>query len=208
MSAPGELTEKQRASGLFSDLAEIAIGPNELRCSLIAPEASSGPQPPLPTILAISGEEQRHVSLFFRAWRAEQRGWQVVAPARLSKDCPLLFEKKGVDLLGALVRSILKGVGCPMLRRVEGRQLHLVGTSNGGAAVLALAARLPDHIASITLVTGFVPDSLKDLRPIRRVPHIQLIGSKQDSKTLTVVQEQLELAEAVAEVRVVKGANH
>lgn len=208
MTVPGELTQKQIASGLFSDLVELPVGPDALRCSLIAPEASAEPQP-LPTILAISGEEQLHVSLFFRAWRAERRGWQVVAPARQSKDSPYLFEKAGLDLLAKLVRSILKGGECPALHRVEGRKLHLVGTSNGGASVLALAARLPDHIASVTLVTGFVPDCLKDLGPLRCVPRIRLIGSKSDLKTLQIAQDQLELAKApVDDLQIVKGANH
>mmetsp|Transcript_147903 Transcript_147903/g.411942 ORF Transcript_147903/g.411942 Transcript_147903/m.411942 type:complete len:354 (+) Transcript_147903:95-1156(+) len=207
---PGELTDKQKASGFFSELLEIDVAPfghKKLRCFVMAPKVQEQLQP-LPTILAVSGEEQLHASLFFRAWRAERRGWQVIVAARESKDTPYLMDKPGLDLLAMLTKNILKGQS-PVIHPVEGARLHLVGTSNGGASVLALAARKPDQIASVSLVTGYVPECLKDFGPLGRVPRIRLMGSKQDRNNLQDVLDQLELVRAPVDgLHIVSGANH
>jgi len=208
MALPGELTEKQKTSGTFSELAALDCGGKGVICSYIGPQAcDSQSRQCLPTVFAIGGELQFHVSLFFRSWRAEKRGWQVIAPMRADKDVPMLFEKSGVDLLVQLLKRLTKDV---LPHDVEGGRFHLIGTSNGGAAALAVAARVPDRVASLTLVTGFMPDCVKTLGPLREIRSIRLLGSKQDwtSTQLELVQKQLEDVGADPDVAVIKKATH
>lgn len=193
-----------------------------LRVAVMAPEGAAGA---VPTVLAISGEAQRHVSAFFRAWRAEGRGWQVVVPTR-GADTPLLFEDEGLDHVVALMqRLVAPGSGegaspkpeapeagaADVLPLAEGGKLHLVGTSNGGASVLAAALRAPLLVASLSLVTGFAPEGLGDLAPLRAIP-CRLFAGDQDEcghdKALERLKEQLEEAGCAAELTIFPGARH
>merc|ERR1712232_506733 len=65
----------------------------------------------------------------------------------------------------------------------------------------------PDRFASLTVVTGFVPDGLK-LGPLKAIPSIQLLGSKDDSKHPDLVCQRLEDAGAHAELQILKGSKH
>lgn len=167
----------------------------------------------LPTVLAISGEEQLHVSRFFRAWRAEERGWQVVVPLRRRSGLPYLFEKAGVDFAVALMQRLVTDADCKLLpQRVQGQKFHLVGTSNGGAAVLAAAAQAPELVASLTLVTGFCPKGLADFAPLKVVPSIRLYAGDLDElghcEALARIKEKLDLTGAFAELFILEGARH
>merc|ERR1719446_962686 len=150
--------------------------------ALIAPRGAIRGRQALPTILAISGEEQRHVSKFFRAWQAEKRLWQVIVPLRPRSGIPYLFDEAGVERVVKLMRRILEDKRCDLSPfRIENRKFHLVGTSNGGASVAAVAARAPNLVASLTMVTGFVPDTLTDFSRLLTILSIRLyVGDKDE----------------------------
>eukprot|EP00931_Biecheleriopsis_adriatica_P094631 TRINITY_DN68258_c0_g1_i1.p1 TRINITY_DN68258_c0_g1~~TRINITY_DN68258_c0_g1_i1.p1 ORF type:complete len:260 (-),score=38.39 TRINITY_DN68258_c0_g1_i1:62-796(-) len=166
----------------------------------------------LPTVLAISGEEQLHVSKFFRAWRAEERSWQVVVPLRPKMGSPYLFDQPGVEAVANFALALLDDEGSMLPHSIEGRSFHLVGASNGGAAVLALAAKLPEIVASLTLVTGFIPEWLEDLASLRAISSIHLYAGDQDELGHNIIleqlQQQLEDQAVKAELHILPGARH
>jgi predicted esterase len=174
----GMLREAEIASGMYSPIEVRRPREGILGCAIIAPpvtDTRTARSHKLPTVLAISGEEQMHVSRFFRAWHAERYGWQVVIPLRPKMGTHYLFEPPGLELVKQFVHAVLEdheGEFLPF--GIEQDKFHLVGSSNGGATVLALAAALPELVVSLTLVTGYIPDSLVDLTPLRALPIINL----------------------------------
>eukprot|EP00746_Dinoflagellata_sp_MGD_P104758 gnl/MRDRNA2_/MRDRNA2_43515_c0_seq1.p1 gnl/MRDRNA2_/MRDRNA2_43515_c0~~gnl/MRDRNA2_/MRDRNA2_43515_c0_seq1.p1 ORF type:complete len:288 (-),score=54.94 gnl/MRDRNA2_/MRDRNA2_43515_c0_seq1:218-1081(-) len=177
-------------SRMYSPYVEIVVNPEiDFRVAVIAPErpAAEAPWPALPTIFAVSGEEQRHVSKFFRSWKAEKKGWQVVIPLRPKTCSAMFFEGEGLDLIMSCLTQILQK-SIPGIFPVESSKVHLVGTSNGGASVLAMATHLPSAVASLSLVTGFVPNSigpemLQQLRSVEgadKVPWIRMFAGDRD----------------------------
>lgn len=175
---------------MYSPYVEIVVNPEiDFRVAVIAPErpAAEASWPALPTIFAVSGEEQRHVSKFFRSWKAEMKGWQVIIPLRPKTCSSLFFEGEGLDLvtncLSQIVQNSISGIF-----PVESSKVHLVGTSNGGASVLAMATRLPAAVASLNLVTGFVPKSvnpemlqqLSSIEGAENVPWIRMFAGDKD----------------------------
>jgi len=166
----------------------------------------------VPTVLAISGEEQLHVSRFFTAWRAEKKDWQVVVPLRVKSGTPYLFDADGVDRVVQLMERILSKDGEVVPFGVESRKFHLVGTSNGGTSVAAVAARVPHLVASLTLVTGEVPDSLLDFRSLLTIPTIRLyVGDKDEMGHYQALQDmhgEIDKVGGAAELYILEGARH
>lgn len=233
----GELSEAEVRSGLYSRVevrARQQLGGRELLgYAVIAPTSEEAerharaawngccthldPEAALPTVVAIAGEEQLHVSKFFRAWKAEDRGWQVVVPMRPDLHSPYLYEQAGargvVDLIGEIVQQGLDPPLKPLVPfRVEGGKFHLIGTSNGGASVLAVAAAIPHLIASLTLVTGFVPPHLSDLRSLKQIRLIRLfVGSADEmghDKALIGLSDSLQELGVQCQLSVLEGAGH
>ncbi|CAK0870595.1 unnamed protein product [Prorocentrum cordatum] len=205
----------------FSPVEEVAFaecsppGCGHLRLARIAAPgfgACSGQA--LPTVLAVSGERQQHVSRFFQAWRAERRGWQVIIP--IDGSSPKLYESDGVDIVVRFMAFLLGGspeCSDDMLPApIEGGRLHLVGTSNGGATVLAAACRAPELVASLTLVTGFVPRPVRDVSTLSRVPLIRLYAGADDElghqDALERLKLELDRVGVGAVLRVLPGAGH
>lgn len=197
---------QQSEAQMYSPYVEIVVIPeSDFRVAVIAPErpATETSWPALPTIFAVSGEEQRHVSKLFRSWRAEKRGWQVIVPLRPKTCSSMLFEGDGLDLVAACLTQILQK-HIPGIFPVESSKAHLVGTSNGGATVLAMATRAPSAVASLTLVTGFVPksvdrDMLQQLNFIQgaeKMPWIRMFAGDKDhynqDKELKALHSKLE----------------
>mmetsp|Transcript_71535 Transcript_71535/g.155415 ORF Transcript_71535/g.155415 Transcript_71535/m.155415 type:complete len:942 (-) Transcript_71535:64-2889(-) len=215
-TSPGVcLTEEEIASGLFSmfDVRATDVD-GAAPWAVIAPQrAQVGHARELPTILAISGEEQAHVSKFVRAWRAEERGWQVVVPLRSSRRKPLFFEEGGVEAIILVMREIIGNTDREAVPfDVESQKLHLVGNSNGGAAVLAVAARVPELVASVTVVTGFAPPGLTDYWPLRDISHIHFyVGDADELGHCAELQEvaiRLEAVGAQVDFTILPGAGH
>jgi len=207
-------SDKSSSQGSFSRVeVKLLDGNPEAPFAVIAPRTAPAGREALPSVLAISGEEQQHVSKFFRAWRAENRLWQVIIPLRPRSGIPYLFDGAGVERVVKLMRRILEdeqGELTPF--RVEGDKFHLVGTSNGGASVAAVAAHTPNLVASLTLVTGFIPDSLTDFSRLLTILSIRLyVGDKDEMGHCDCLQEmeqQIRLAGATAELFVLEGARH
>lgn len=212
----GVLSEEEAASGVYSPI-ELRAAPEGggPQFAFIAPgEEAKLSRRVLPTVLAISGEEQCHVSKYFRAWRAEVWEWQVIVPLRSESGTPYLFEPEGIDLVVQLMRRLIAAEAeCPLvLFGIEGHKFHLVGTSNGGASVLAVAAKAPELVASLTLVTGFVPRGLHDLSPLAAIPDICLYVGDADEmghcEALQELKQRLDSLTVPAELHVLPGARH
>eukprot|EP00931_Biecheleriopsis_adriatica_P078070 TRINITY_DN51548_c0_g1_i1.p1 TRINITY_DN51548_c0_g1~~TRINITY_DN51548_c0_g1_i1.p1 ORF type:complete len:281 (+),score=36.29 TRINITY_DN51548_c0_g1_i1:42-884(+) len=227
----GELSKVESESGLFSDIQVLLRSDTGLPCALIAPKIEADPadavcgapwewhcmgrgrRRPRPTIVAISGEEQLHVSKLFRAWQADQRDWQVVVPMRRSSGTPYLFEPEGVKEVVDLLKFILRDSPVEVVRfPIEGGKFHVAGTSNGGAAALAIARAAPSLIASLTLVTGFLPPGITNLSPLRELKSIRLyVGDADEMGHLTKMQglkRALEKSGVGADFKVVPNAGH
>lgn len=225
----GELTDKEAAADIFSPVGfrtlhldspcVCGIEHTSMRFALIA----SAPMAPLvegrlptrPTVIAISGEEQRHVSKFFRSWRAEQIGWQVIVPLR-PDDAPHLFEEP--EIVIRLMERILQDTvavedseDALVPFGAEGHNFHLVGTSNGGATALKIAAMRPDLVASLSMVTGFVPDGT-DIGPLQMVPSIRMYAGDKDQcghdQKLTALHQGLRSAGTKSELTIYPGVDH
>jgi len=95
---------------------------------------------------------------------------------------------------------------------VEGRKFHLIGCSNGGAAVLAVAARAPHLVASLAVITGFVPKWLRNLSPLRSVPSIRLFVGDSDelghTQAIETMKRKIERVGGSARHFVLQGAGH
>merc|ERR1712187_162078 len=61
--------------------------------------------------------------------------------------------------------------------------------------------------ASLTVIAGFAPDGMK-LGPLKRIASMQLLGSKDDSKHLDVVNHQLQGVGIYVTTQIFKGAKH
>ncbi|CAE8610482.1 unnamed protein product [Polarella glacialis] len=212
------LTKQEEASGKYSAVIvkEVELQAGRLRLAIAAPQAQSAERRPLPTILAVSRGEQRHVAKLFRALRAEQRGWQLLVVMRpLSgdrPDCPDLFEPAGTVLLQQLMQAVLddKDSELTPFGAMSG-VFHLAGMSNGGAAVLALAAKAPELTASLSLVTGFVPDFV-EVKALRTVSPIYFyVGDSDEMSHLELLRkarEGIKAAGGAVHLHVVKDASH
>lgn len=90
--------------------------------------------------------------------------------------------------------------------------LAISGTSNGGASVAAVATRVPHLVASLTLVTGFVPDCLTDFRSLLTILTIRLyVGDKDEMghcQALQGMHEQIDNAGGSAQLDILEGARH
>lgn len=209
----GTLSEEEAASGAYSEIVlHPARAVGGLQFALIASGAHNL-HSVRPTVIAISGEEQLHVSKFFRAWRAEARQWQVVVPLRPGRGTPYLFEPQGAQLVLQLMRAILASEDKLLVPHgVEGGRFHLIGTSNGGASVLAAAVRAPELVASLTLVTGFIPAGTDDLGRLAGIPAIRLYVGDADNLghdvALQDLKQRFDALAVPAELHVLEGARH
>jgi len=145
--------------------------------------------------------------------RMSEKDWQVVVPLRVKSGTPYLFDALGVDRVVQLMERILESADGEVVPfGVESRKFHLVGTSNGGTSVAAVAARIPHLVASLTLVTGEVPDSLVDFRPLRTIPAIRLyVGDKDEMghyQALQDMYEEINKVGGTAQLHVLEGARH
>lgn len=195
----------------FTTFRDVCLDDPELQYGCVAAPDSSLARC-CPTVIAVSGEEQRHVSSFFKAWRAESRGWQVLVPLRNEGYAwPYLFEPGGVEAVVRLLKSITEG-STTLPYAIEGGRVHLIGSSNGGAAVLAAACLAPHLVASLTLVTGFIPDIVTDLSPLRHIGHIRLYAGSEDHLghqiALTHLRDSLFELGIDADLRIIPGAGH
>eukprot|EP00930_Biecheleria_cincta_P035377 TRINITY_DN24335_c0_g1_i1.p1 TRINITY_DN24335_c0_g1~~TRINITY_DN24335_c0_g1_i1.p1 ORF type:complete len:288 (+),score=57.88 TRINITY_DN24335_c0_g1_i1:87-950(+) len=214
------LNRVESESGVYSEVEIRDASPDGRRLgyAIIAPPAAEAKQPVqrrprLPTIIAISGEEQLHVSKFFRAWRVEQWGWQVVVPLRAKSGTYYLFDPPGVELVVQFILELIADEDGRMLAHaVEGNIFHFVGSSNGAAAALAVAAKLPELAASLTLISGFLPDGLEDLSSLRSIPSIHMYVGDQDEfghdVMLQDLHEKLQDHACMSELQVLPGASH
>lgn len=173
----------------------------------------------LPTVLAVSGEEQRHISKFFLSWRADRLGWQVLIPLRPEPPgdavyTPYLFEPAGVANIVKLMELLVAAPGGPgslLPYRAESSKLHLIGSSNGGATVLAAACAAPHLVASLTMVTGFIPETLLNFASLQHVPSIRLYAAGADTHdelALGQVRDCVESVGAKVDFCVVPNAKH
>eukprot|EP01062_Namystynia_karyoxenos_P069498 TRINITY_DN64987_c0_g1_i1.p1 TRINITY_DN64987_c0_g1~~TRINITY_DN64987_c0_g1_i1.p1 ORF type:complete len:537 (+),score=112.91 TRINITY_DN64987_c0_g1_i1:92-1702(+) len=103
---------------------------------------------PLPVVVALPGGHMDHVSEFYRAWCAEERGWVVVVPYRPSGSPASLFSAAPGEFVEELVRHISARVG------VEGGAPHWVGRCNGAQAMLHLCGLRPQFARSLAVITG------------------------------------------------------
>jgi len=217
--ASPRLSEEEEKSGSFSKVIvkQVELQAGTLRFAVIAPPASSvqaeDARKPLPTILAISRGEQRHVARFFRALRAEQRGWQMLVPLRGPGTSPDFFEPAGVQLLQQFLQALLDESREAELTAfgVMSRVFHLVGISHGGAAAVALAAQAPELTGSLSMITGFLPQFC-ELQALRNMSHIHLYVGDSDEKghqeLLRGIKEDVKAAGGRAHMHLVRGASH
>lgn len=139
--------------------------------------------------------------------------WQVIVPLRSRSGTPYLFDEAGVEKVLKLMRRVLEDDKCQIAPfRVESQKFHLVGTSNGGASVAAVAAHAPNLVASLTLVTGFIPDTMTDFSRLLTILSIRLyVGDKDEMGHYICLQEmeqQIHEAGAAAELFVLEGVRH
>jgi len=210
--------EGDNEADIFSSYVDVRFGgvPHVERGAVIAAPVLPGDSSCRPTVFAVSGEQQRHVSKFFRSWRAERRGWQVVVPFRsVGNNPPLLFEGEGLKDMARLAAGIAIGGVDLLPAGVENGKLHLVGTSNGGASVLALACALPHIVASLTMVTGFIPEDVRKptrLERLRTIPCIRLYAGSEDelrhNDALTELHELLKSVGVRSTLRILPVAGH
>lgn len=206
--------EVSRASSVFSDFEVREACDGLPAFAIIAPRPKDVESvQDLPTVFGISGEEQMHVSKFIRSWKVEEKGWQVVVPLRAAMGTPYFFDPGGLEIILDFMRRLLEDKDRILLPfGIEGQKLHVFGSSNGGATALAAAVLMPERVASLTLVTGFVPDIVQDLTPLAAVPSIRLyVGDKDELGHCECLQELkvgIESAGGSAELLVIPGAGH
>jgi hypothetical protein len=216
--ASPRLSPEEEGSGKFSKFTvkELEVMNGSMRFAIIAPEIPAtkegADRKPLPTILAVSRGEQRHVARLFRALRAEQRGWQVLVPLRVDSSSPDFFQPPGMQMLQQFINAVLDESNSELVPfSVMSGVFHLVGVSHGAASVLALAAHSPERVASLNMVTGFLPEfcSLEAIRFLKDV-HFYVgeedeMGHKEYLKDVSI---KLKAAGGHPHTHVVKGANH
>lgn len=210
---PGMVTQAELDDGIFSNMEVRAAKGKTPAYALIAPHASELEEEELPTVVGISGEEQMHVSRFIRSWRAEDRNWQVVVPLRKAMGTPYFFDPQGVEAIVAFIRLLLDDEERQIIPfGVERGKIHLFGSSNGGAAAVAVAARIPELVSSLTVATGFIPDSLQDFLPLAALPLVRLyVGDRDEyghNTELAKLQRGIELAGGSVEFHLLEGAGH
>lgn len=139
----------------------------------------------------------------------------IIPMRREDGSSPKLYESDGVDIVVKFMAFLLRGSRecTDMLPApIEGGKLHLVGTSNGGATVLAAACQAPELVASLTLVTGFVPRPVRDVKALSPVPLIRLYAGADDElghqDALERLKLQLDRVGIGAILRVLPGAGH
>ncbi|CAK9001687.1 unnamed protein product [Durusdinium trenchii] len=181
-----------------------------MELGIIAPSASEARRP-IPTILAISRGEQRHVARLFRALRAETRGWQLLVPMR-SGSSPDFFEPAGITMLQQFLQAVLDDHNrdiapfAPM-----SNVFHMMGVSHGSAALLSLASKVPERTGSLSLITGFFPQFC-EIEALRNMKSIHFYAGDQDElghrEYLRGIKESLKEAGGHAHMHTVKGASH
>ncbi|CAJ1327998.1 unnamed protein product [Effrenium voratum] len=208
--ASPRLSQEEEKSGKYSSFVvkKVDVQAGSLELAIIAPEAK---RRPLPTILAISRGEQRHVAKLFRALRAEERGWQLLVPMR-SGAATDFIEPAGQTMLEQLLQALLDDrdgeiVPFPVLSNV----FHMLGMSHGSAALLSLACKAPDRTGSLNLVTGFLPQFC-EVQALRNMKDIRFFVGDQDElghrEYLRGIKESLKEAGGNAHLHIVKGASH
>lgn len=207
------LTKDEKRTGIYS---ELEFRPQSAEAgtpyAYIAPQGPGSRHQLLPTVLAVSDGDQHHVSKFFRTWRADARAWQVVVPLRGATDAPLLYQTEGLDVIQRFMKRLLADDDRALLPNgVEGKRFHLVGLGAGGGAVTALAVCVPELVASLTVVKGFIPRTLTDpdLERLRRLPCIRMyLADGDERKWVAAMHKMKDRLDAVcvdADFQVYKG---
>ncbi|CAE7541326.1 unnamed protein product [Symbiodinium natans] len=210
--ASPRLSKEDDKSGKYSPYVvkqvELQAGPIEL--GIIAPPHQDSRRP-IPTILAISRGEQRHVAKLFRALRAEERGWQLLVPMRTANS-PDFFEPAGLTILEQLLKAVLEdreGDISPF--GAMSNVFHFLGMSHGSAALLSLACKAPEQVGSLTLIQGFLPQ-LCEIQALRNTENIHFYVGDQDElghrEYLRGIKESLKEAGGRSHTHLVKGASH
>jgi hypothetical protein len=162
-----------------------------------------------PTIVAVSRGGQQHVAKLSRLLRAELHGWQLIVAMR-PEGSPDLYEPAGTTLLQQFLEALLVRDDLTPFA-VLSDVFHLLGMSNGGAAVLALAAKVPTLVASLTLVTGYIPQ-LTDVQALRIISPIHFYVGDNDEMghedELRNARAEILSAGGTAHLHIVKGAGH
>eukprot|EP00930_Biecheleria_cincta_P046465 TRINITY_DN32045_c0_g1_i1.p1 TRINITY_DN32045_c0_g1~~TRINITY_DN32045_c0_g1_i1.p1 ORF type:complete len:407 (+),score=73.64 TRINITY_DN32045_c0_g1_i1:85-1221(+) len=216
--ASPRLSPEEEGSGKFSKFtvkdSEVTAG--SMRFAIIAPEApkkeKGAERKPLPTVLAVSRGDQRHVARLFRAMRAEQRGWQVLVPMRVDNSSPDFFSPPGMKMLQEFMDAVLDESNSELVPfSVMSGVFHFVGVSHGAASMLGLATLQPERVASLSMVTGFLPTfcSLEAIRSLKDV-HFYVgeddeMGHKEYLKDVSI---KLKAVGGHPHTHVVKGAGH
>lgn len=212
--ASPRLSQDDERSGRYSAMTvkKVDLQAGSMDLAIIAPSAQEPrPPAPLPTILAISRGEQRHVAKLFRALRAEEHRWQLLVPMRTSHS-PDFFEPAGVTMLEQFLQAVLDDHNrditpfAPM-----SNVFHMVGMSHGSAALLSLASKAPDRTGSLNLTTGFLPQFC-EIEGLRNLKNIHFYVGDQDElghrEYLKGIKESLKEAGGHAHMHIVKGASH
>eukprot|EP00434_Breviolum_minutum_P005652 symbB.v1.2.004978.t1/scaffold288.1/size478366/8 len=210
--ASPRLSQDEEHSGHYSAVSvkKVELQAGSMELAIVAPPAQEL-STPLPTILAISRGEQRHVAKLFRALRAEEHRWQLLIPLRASNS-PDFFEPAGVTMLQQFLQAVLDDHNrditpfAPM-----SNVFHMVGMSHGSAALLSLASKTPDRTGSLNLITGFLPQFC-EIEALRNLKNIHFYVGDQDElghrEYLKGIKESLKEAGGHAHMHIVKGATH
>eukprot|EP00931_Biecheleriopsis_adriatica_P105044 TRINITY_DN79643_c0_g1_i1.p1 TRINITY_DN79643_c0_g1~~TRINITY_DN79643_c0_g1_i1.p1 ORF type:complete len:380 (+),score=91.23 TRINITY_DN79643_c0_g1_i1:21-1160(+) len=219
--ASPRLSEEEERSGHFSEVVvkKVDLRAGSMEFAVIAPPApvtaasaeSDDVRRPLPTILAISRGDQRHVARLFRALRPEQRGWQLLVAMRCSGE-PDFLEPAGAMLLEQFMQAVLEDREAELAPfAVMSRVFHLVGISHGAAGLLQLATKVPEQTGSLSMITGFLPQ-LCQLQAVRNVQNIHFYVGDRDEmghrEFLKGIRDMLKEAGGHGHMHIVKGASH
>eukprot|EP00438_Fugacium_kawagutii_P001145 Skav218136 [mRNA] locus=scaffold759:409962:414180:- [translate_table: standard] len=171
----------------------VAWWPGVAGCLLVAVAMAilQEPRAPLPTILAISRGEQRHVAKLFRALRAEQHNWQLLVPMRTS-NTPDFFEPAGITMLEQFLQAVLDD---------HNRDITPFAPMSS-AALLSLASKAPDRTGSLNLITGFLPQFC-EIEALRGLKNIHFYVGDSDE-----LGPGLRYSGGHAHMHIVKGASH
>eukprot|EP00439_Symbiodinium_sp_Y106_P058988 s5120_g8.t1 len=210
--ASPRLSKDDEKSGRYSPflVKQVELQAGSIELGIIAPKSQDSRRP-IPTILAISRGEQRHVAKLFRALRAEEHGWQLLVPMRTANS-PDFFEPAGQTILEQLMKAVLEDRESDISPfGAMSNVFHLLGISHGAAALLSLACRVPEQVGSLTLIQGFLPQ-LCEVQALRNMENIRFYVGDQDElghrEYLRGIKESLKEAGGRAHTHVVKGASH
>jgi len=136
----------------------------------------------------------------------------VIVPMRVDNVVPDFFSPAGLQMMLQFMHAVLDESNSDLVPfSVMSGIFHLVGVSHGAASVLAAATHMPDRVASINLVTGFLPEFCS-LEAIRFVKHVHFYVGEEDEmghrEFLKDVSIKLKAAGGHPHTHVVKGASH